>query len=102
MFSLFQALGSWEQKKKRKSERKNDGGIRRGIKGVLPRFRLSPTIESLEQATKFYTTGSNIIKQGVQTAKYLVAKQGLIVFCRQIFPVGESFMLSFSGYAKPA
>ena len=45
--SLFQALGSWERKK-RESERKNEGGLRRFF---LARFRSSPTTESLKQAT---------------------------------------------------
>ena len=59
--SQFQALGSWGRGK-RESERKNEGGLRRGREGekflqaLPPRlalvlsFRLSPTTESLEQA----------------------------------------------------
>ena len=43
---MFQALGSWERKK-RESERKNEGGLRRFF---LARFRSSPTTESLKQA----------------------------------------------------
>ena len=54
-------------------------------------------LQILSNTTKHDQTRSNSTKQGDQTVKCLVAKQGLMVLGRQTFPVWTDLNLGLSG-----